>query len=101
MDIFTTLGDMLRPDNLPQIPELRKNKPGVKPQQAEDYYTWACTLCGFPCAGPKNSIHVCKSCEDAAKPDYDLQRDIERDIEDDRRRRDEDWQREYTHFPNF
>lgn len=65
--MFKTLGDMFRPGNLPQQPDVRKKKSAEPPKQAEDYYTWACTLCGHPCAGPKNSAHVCKSCEDAAK----------------------------------
>ncbi len=96
IDVFTTLGDMLNPHQLPQKP---KGQPG-KPKSAEDYYTWNCTICGHPCAGPKNSHRVCMSCETAAKNllDYDSQREIAEDLAEDRRQRDQDWMREYSHF---
>ncbi len=118
MDIFTTLGDMLRPGNLPDIYPVKKLNTLPEPE-----YTWQCRRCDAECAGERG-IGLCMTCETAVRrskndsdchfvkeleqldkfetrQNYDLQRDIERDIEDDRRRRDEDWQREYTHFPNF
>lgn len=59
--MFNTLGDILNPHQIPVKP---KDKPGKKPLQAEDYYTWHCQICGCMCAGPKNASRICKSCED-------------------------------------
>lgn len=121
--MFKTLGDMFAPGNLPDINPV--SKLNQLPDEPQD--TWMCRRCDIECAGERG-IGVCLSCEIALRRstddrdsrlkeelekldeyeskhdpdgDYDDLRDIQDRIEADRHRRDEDWQREYTHFSNF
>lgn len=118
--MFKTLGDMFNPGNLPDIYPVKKLNTLPEPE-----YTWQCRRCDVECAGERG-IGVCLSCETALRKstderddvlkaelekhdkwgvsqdiNYDKRREIEQDMAEDRRIRNEDWQREYSHFSNF
>ena len=109
---------MFNPDNLPinfpQTPLSHLPEPPLE--------IWQCKRCDADCAGDSD-FKLCKSCENAVRRsnddrdshfkaeiervdeiqvrgDFKKQREIQDDLAEDRRRRDDDWQREYSHFSN-